>query len=203
MNEAERKLFVQLDDDNAPVRERALEALRARHKKTNSSFRGIAYEIEQAGKFAEVDRLNTQLTQQNAALDAELTQYKDAVGQWQAYSEKLKAERDAAAAAAGRRGRHGTKVRGKLAGARGRRGAWGLAACAAMPIAVLIGWHTVEHRPVGSQPRAADCVSGRVIPGVDGGFHWEPPHCGEPPVTRHMPRYRQRRHAVLRQPIDH
>jgi hypothetical protein len=83
MDDREKKLLVQLDDPMPGQRANALELLHAHDVQNKSSFRDRVPKIERGEQYDALEQDVAALRQQNAALDAELTQYKAAVGTWQ------------------------------------------------------------------------------------------------------------------------
>jgi hypothetical protein len=182
MNARQRAIFGKLDSAFANERAIALEQL------VNSGFKfRTEFEAAETGGAEATEAL----ARQNAALDAELTEWKAAVGEWQKYSEKLKGDLAAATLAAGRRQQSGKRLQAR------RAGGWALIVFAA----VLVGSLAAAHRPASPEPA---CASGRVVHEAGGDLHWEPPHCGDlpPSGTRHTPRRGHRGRAALPHPSD-
>ena len=89
MDDREKKLFVQLDDVPG-VSTIALEMLHRHDEKHKTSFRDRLAKIERGEQYDVLEQETVALRQQTALHDAELTQWKAAVGEWQHYAEEQK-----------------------------------------------------------------------------------------------------------------
>jgi hypothetical protein len=135
MDDREKKLLAQLDDPMAGQRTQALEMLHAHDEKNQTSFRDRVAKIERGEQCDALEQEVAALRPQIATLDAELTQYKAAISQWQRHVAVLKVKLAVASAIAWGR-------------TTGRR----LAAYAALPLIGLVAWQGIDrYWPVPSE----------------------------------------------------
>jgi hypothetical protein len=90
MSEREKKLFAQLDDSMVGQRTNALEMLHKHDEEHKTSFRERLAKIERGAQYDALEQEAVALRQRTALLDAELTRWKAAVGEWQHYAEEQK-----------------------------------------------------------------------------------------------------------------
>lgn len=134
MESFEKKLIAQLDDPMPGQRMKALELLHAHDETHNSSFCGRILKIER-GETAEtlehdvavLQQENFGLREQSEQRENELTQYKDAVTQWQQHAKSLE-----------------TKLARASAIAWGRTTGRRLALYAVLPVFAFVGWQAYQ-----------------------------------------------------------
>lgn len=180
MDDLEKKLFAQLDDPMPGQRSQALDMLHIHDKKHKSSFRDRLAKIERGEQYDALDQEAAGLRQQNALLDGELTQYKEAVAKWQKHAGAMQSKLAMASAIAW----------GRTTGLR-------LAAYVAAPLIVLAVWQGYErYWPLppavqsGLQEIAANTAWGQgcgqaVVRQVDDQPYWVLP-CGRIDTTSHL-----------------
>jgi hypothetical protein len=180
MDDRAKKLFSQLDDPAAGQRAQALEMLHMHHEKNKTTFCDLLSKIERGEQYEVLDQEAAALRQQNAVLDGELTQYKEAVTKWQKHAAAMQSKLAIAS----------TIAWGRTTGRR-------LAAFAAVPLIALAVWQGYERYwplPAGVQSGLQTIANGMewgqgcgqaVVRRIGGQPYWILP-CGRVDKTSHL-----------------